>query len=71
MVQKRLKLSTALVVLPYSAVLLLSSAQITGIASTADYLDYLPSATEYRKHSPGWVKGSHPPVNFMHAAACH
>eukprot|EP00775_Hariotina_reticulata_P003065 gene3065-3345_t len=27
--------------------------QITGIASTADYLDYLPSASEYRKHSPG------------------
>lgn len=27
--------------------------QITGIASTADYLDYLPKSGEYRKHSPG------------------
>lgn len=27
--------------------------QMTGIASTADYLDYWPTAGEYRKHSPG------------------
>jgi hypothetical protein len=27
--------------------------QITGIASTADYLEYLPGADEFRKHAPG------------------
>ncbi|KAF6259746.1 hypothetical protein COO60DRAFT_1638175 [Scenedesmus sp. NREL 46B-D3] len=27
--------------------------EITGIASTADYLEYLPGADEFRKHAPG------------------
>ena len=27
--------------------------QITGLTSTVDYLEYLPGASEYRKHSPG------------------
>eukprot|EP00882_Tetradesmus_deserticola_P001535 GHRQ01001657.1.p1 GENE.GHRQ01001657.1~~GHRQ01001657.1.p1 ORF type:complete len:115 (+),score=38.10 GHRQ01001657.1:240-584(+) len=27
--------------------------EMTGIASTADYLDYLPGADEFRKHAPG------------------
>lgn len=27
--------------------------EVTGIASTADYLEYLPTGTEYRKISPG------------------
>jgi hypothetical protein len=27
--------------------------QVTGIASTADYLEYLPGADEFRKHAPG------------------
>jgi hypothetical protein len=27
--------------------------QITGLTSTTDFLDYLPSGNEYRKFSPG------------------
>lgn len=34
---------------------LLHLLQITGIASTADYLDYLPGADEFRKHAPGYA----------------
>jgi hypothetical protein len=41
------------VVLRYASAAAVVLLQMTGIASTADYLDYWPTAGEYRKHSPG------------------
>ena len=35
--------------------------QVTGIASTPDYIEYLASGKEYRRFSPGWV-GARVPV---------
>jgi hypothetical protein len=35
--------------------------QVTGIASTADYLEYLPGADEFRKHAPGCATPSRQP----------
>ena len=29
--------------------------QATGVASSAEFRDYLPKAGEYRVHAPGWV----------------